>query len=106
MKILGIDKGYSSNSTTFKITVQETAGTGMKETNDNYIYPNPANSEIWFSNLSEESNSIQIFNLNGRKVLDQSIFTNPIDITTLEKGVFVVKLSNKEKVTCYNLIKE
>ena len=106
VRILGIDKGYSSNSTTFKITVQETAGTGMKETNDNYIYPNPANSEIWFSNLSEESNSIQIFNLNGRKVLDQSIFTNPIDITTLEKGVFVVKLSNKEKVTCYNLIKE
>ncbi len=106
VKILGIDNGYSSNSTTFKITVQETAGTGMKETNDDYIYPNPANSEIWFSNLSEESHSIQIFNMNGSKVLDQSICVNPIDISTLEKGVFVVKLRNKEKVTFYNLIKK
>ncbi len=106
VKVLGTDQGYSSNSTTFKITVQETAGTGMKETNNNYIYPNPANSEIWFSNLSEEINSIQIFNMNGSKVLDQSICTNPIDISTLEKGVFVVKLRKKEKVICYNLIKE
>lgn len=106
VRVLGIDKGYSSNSISFKITVQETSGTGMKEINDDYIYPNPANSEIWFSSLSEESNNIQIFDLKGRKVSDQSVCVNPVDISTLEKGVFIVKVSNKEKVSYYNLIKK
>lgn len=55
------------------------------------LYPNPANTYVSFSD--ERIESIQIFDLNGREVLQNN--SHYIFITSLSKGLYIVKGSSK-----------
>jgi hypothetical protein len=60
------------------------------------IYPNPANDfiEIQLSKNDLTSYDISIFDITSKEILSQSLQQNKIDVTTLNSGMYFVKLMN------------
>ncbi|KFF74252.1 hypothetical protein HX13_14090 [Chryseobacterium sp. P1-3] len=57
------------------------------------LYPNPANSKFFVQGLN--SGNIQVYDANGRKVINAQYTQNGIDINTLPKGTYIVKITDK-----------
>lgn len=84
--------------------------------NEVKIYPNPANQKINLVLDSDwnQSSTFEIFSINGVKI-DQDTYavsssnkllTKEIDITNLEKGVYVLRVESNGKIFSRQLIKE
>jgi len=83
------------------VSILEVDALGLK------IFPNPARDyiRVIIPGLREEA-VVQIFNVTGIKVFEQA-FTEPdfrIDISSLGKGVFVVKVISENKFSYRNLV--
>jgi serine protease AprX len=72
------------------------------------IFPNPIENFFTISNnISFNGYSVQIFNILGKKVLEQSKLTsNKIDISVLQKGVFLLKIQKGNQQKTLKLIKQ
>lgn len=61
------------------------------------MYPNPANKNVFVANLKSKNNSAEIFNAEGRKVLDVRVKQDgSIDISTLLPGIYFVNIKSSE----------
>ena len=74
---------------------------------DYSIYPNPSTGIVNINLGDNEYSTISIYDLNGKKV--KEVNTNELksltlDLSPLKKGVYVVKLSDKEKIVSKQLI--
>ena len=49
---------------------------------------------------------MHVFNLQGKQVLSKQIDSNPVDISNLEKGIYVVKLVCSENIMITKFVKE
>jgi hypothetical protein len=79
-------------------------GTGLSDT---YIYPNPS-SDFLYINSKQTPISIEIFNVLGQKVNNQTaIAFNKIDISKLKNGIYFIRLIyfDKKEAT-YKFIKK
>jgi uncharacterized protein (TIGR02145 family) len=70
------------------------------------LYPNPVTEKLYLKNSNYANSTIMIFDLQGKQVLCKQIDSNPIDISSLEKGIYVVKLVGSENVMITKFIKE
>ena len=70
------------------------------------MYPNPTNGNKVYFNLSENA-QIQIYNVLGKQVLNTKLSKddNTININTLSKGVYMVKITTGKQATLKKLIK-
>ena len=70
------------------------------------MYPNPTNGNKVYFNLSENA-KIQIYNVLGKQVLNTKLSKddNTININTLSKGVYMVKITTGKQATLKKLIK-
>lgn len=69
------------------------------------IYPNPAKNQIQIRNNHALSTEIRIFNLLGKQILYQSnIIENTIDVSTYNKGIYLVKLTIDGKSKTQKLV--
>lgn len=69
------------------------------------VYPNPANEFVKISS-SVDINRVEIYNLIGKKVISTSKITNNnLDVSSLSKGVYLMKLTSGESVASRKLIK-
>lgn len=94
------DSGCMSQS-----EIEDACTVGISNTishNDFLIYPNPAKTEISVDNNS--FTSCKIFNQLGKNVLHQTYPSNKIDISKLDKGVYVIELSSNKTKTRQKLI--
>jgi len=63
------------------------------------VYPNPTRGELMINsstsltNLNEIINKIEVFNLQGKLILQPT--TNPFDISTLPEGIYMVKVNGE-----------
>ncbi len=84
-----------------------TLGTADNNLNNTSIYPNPV---FDFLNIKTENTleAITIYDLSGRQVMrKEKISNNQINISTLSKGTYIVKLEVKEKQTeTFKIIKK
>jgi len=63
---------------------------------DFLIYPNPANNELFISGQNEtDLIEVSIYNQMGQKVLDEELVTNAIDVSSLNKGMYIIELVSK-----------
>ena len=66
------------------------------------LYPVPAKDVLHIKNMNSQIKSIQVFSLDGRKVIDKIINTNTqelsLDTSSLVSGAYFVNLSNKNQV--------
>ena len=72
------------------------------------IYPNPATDKVIINFYKRPSVDMKIYNIVGDCVLQYNLIynTNEIDISSLSKGVYVIKLTIEEKIIQQKLIKK
>lgn len=69
------------------------------------FYPNPvSNGCIHFANPTNELKQIEIFDLVGRKVLERNTLLNDIDLGSLKRGVYTLKVQVGDKITSAKLV--
>ena len=82
----------------------------VNRTNDILIYPNPANDIITIeeNSLINKNGLISIYNIQGQIVLEQTLqdAKSQIDISSLEKGVYFVKVNNRNGMQVRKVVKD
>lgn len=71
------------------------------------MYPNPAYNKVYVQCGNNENLRVQLLDLSGKQVLFKNIdTTNPeINISSLNSGIYIVRVSNGEKMFTEKLIK-
>lgn len=70
------------------------------------LYPNPATEKLNIKNSLDAKTTIKIIDLQGRQVLSKQTDPNPIDISNLERGIYIVRLVGSANVLIAIFIKE
>jgi zinc metalloprotease ZmpB len=93
--------GSDTKTCTFVITVGGALGVDEVIKNNLRIYPNPATTQITISGDAIEKLPITIYNIVGQKVLENTLKStkNIIDISSLDKGVYMIKFNDTNVVT-------
>jgi hypothetical protein len=71
------------------------------------IYPNPTMDKLFFTNLMDETYTVNIIDGIGERVLNQSLNSNGngIDCSQLANGIYFVLLSNAQKKLHFKFVK-
>jgi hypothetical protein len=86
--------------------------TGLSDLSDNkniYIFPNPANDNITIENSGIIKDAIiSIYNIQGQLLLQQTLkqTKTEIDISKFAKGLYILKIGNRESIAVKRFIKE
>lgn len=67
------------------------------------IYPNPANDVVTISTNSSAVKSVQMFDISGKQVLNVDT-DSTINVSTLSKGIYVVKIVEEGKTSTSKLV--
>jgi glycosidase len=72
------------------------------------VYPNPAKNELVIIKLPGTYNAVimDVFDLQGKRVLSKPVDSDPIDISNLEKGIYFAKLVCSENILITEFVKE
>lgn len=65
------------------------------------VYPNPGTGEFWISMPADQDVKIlRVFDINGKQLMQESNFkaSNPLDLTALKAGVYVLRLETQDGV--------
>ena len=93
--IYGAGYSYIGGSST-PVTVTASLGTSEVKNLKNGIYPNPAKDIVSF-NKSSDVKKVQITDLSGRLIIDQSKdFTKGINISNLKKGTYIITINGSD----------
>jgi len=71
--------------------------------NSSYFYPNPAQNEIKIKNNT--FTKVDIYDVNGRLVLESTNTKESIDISSIPAGIYIVKMGNENTQITERLIK-
>jgi len=80
-----------------------TAGVDDKNQLDISIYPNPTSDIVYIDGNYTQLEAV-VYDILGKQVINKSI-TNNIDVSQLEKGVYILQLSDGVKLTIQRIIK-
>ena len=96
------DLGTFTSFTPYNCTVLNTNGFNLSKV---AIHPNPAKNKIQISNLEVGSAEIRIFNVLGKQVFYQTKITkNTINISSFNKGIYLVNIKVNDKVKNQKLV--
>ena len=71
------------------------------------FFPNPVANELHIESEQAKIDQIEIYNLNGKQVLDVNFQKDqPIDVSSLAKGMYLVKIKTESGSLTKKLIKE
>jgi len=87
--------------------IQDAGTTGIIDITkkDFEIYPNPANN-VLFINTETENVLVSIFDLIGNLLINKQATNSEIDISNLQKGIYIVKIENKNKLIIKRFVKD
>ncbi len=74
--------------------------------NEVVIYPNPVSDQLFISSENTMIETITIYSLTGKKVVEVVSETNSIDVTTLSKGMYFVEISSASGKSVKKFIKK
>lgn len=107
----------SAGDSIFKssLTVAESTVTGISDNTDNlsdniHVYPNPVNNNFQLTNsISDNSEEItlSIFTVDGKLIrhIENTNYNSTIDVTSLTKGNYLLKIEDKKNITFKRLVK-
>lgn len=72
------------------------------------IYPNPANDQLTINGLGNTPTTITVMNINGSVITQRSANTptQQVDVSALSKGLYIIKISSKERTITERFIKQ
>jgi hypothetical protein len=105
---------YNATGCNSQAEVESACGVGYKESNTSenqlYIHPNPSSTQITIETPTTlfKNAILTIYNINGQQFITHQITesTTVIDVSTLEHGVYIVKVTDERTVQVGKLIKQ
>ena len=86
---------------------ENTLSTPDLSISDLVIYPNPVNHTLKIKSSSDISDRIAtVFDLNGKRVLNQKVVQNSIDVSTLQNGLYFLRIESDGKVVNRKFLKK
>lgn len=79
------------------VTLDNLVSISENNKQDVIIYPNPVQDKLFFNNIDENS-QILIYNLNGELLRKIYNTLNYIDVGDLYNGLYIIKISSREKI--------
>ncbi len=67
------------------------------------IYPNPVTDKLYITN--NKNSIISIYSLEGQKIMEQKISGNSINLSKLNRGIYILELNNGKKIYRQKIIK-
>ena len=61
-----------------------------------FAYPNPCSSIVRFNEI--DAVSVKVFAINGKTVLSAKVYDNAIDVSSLDRGVYVIQVADRDGV--------
>lgn len=79
----------------------------MDFVNDISVFPNPASEYIIVDVAGESESRLMVYNTTGQIILNRFGIINkePIDISALEKGIYILRIETKSQVSTFKFIK-
>ncbi len=75
--------------------------------NSAYFYPNPAQKELFLSAIDVQAvNTIEIFDVLGKKIYAQDDYTTAINIEHLPQGIYLLSFYENDVKKVTKIIKE
>ena len=68
------------------------------------VYPNPVETSLYFSGLNEISR-VTLYDLTGKLHLDATT-NSSLDLSSLKKGIYILKLDNTKSSNIYKIVKQ
>jgi len=80
--------------------------TGIVTINDKAIsvYPNPTNSILYVNGM--ENANIQLFDLTGKLLINQQNADNQINVSSLQNGIYSIKITNESGTVIRKFVKQ
>lgn len=69
------------------------------------LYPNPTENIFWLSGITEKHFTTEVFDVTGKMIL-QTQDMNQTDISSLETGMYIVKVTEADKKYTFNVVKK
>lgn len=98
----------STDEITLDFKVELYSLTELSSDNEVSVYPNPFKNVIQFKNPNEEKHNITILNSVGKIVLKSTIISKfkTMDLSELQKGVYLIRLSNENYTKSMKIVKD
>ena len=98
-------EGFSSNVGDFTLSVSSTLGVEDNEIEDLRIYPNPVvGNYVTIATSMTGDKFVEVFDLNGRKVISTTLFNDDLDVTNLVSGFYTTRVTIAGKTSVSKLI--
>jgi len=92
---------------TLTINEGQTLSVEDQELTDVVIYPNPVQDMIYISTAADITNRVvSVFDINGKRVINHKLMNNALKVSTLQSGVYILRLEANGKVMNRKFIKE
>lgn len=99
--------GTPAPNTVYRFTPTSTLSTNTFENSWATLYPNPVKEVLNFSTKENiETKSVEVFNMLGQLVLALPNPTNSINVSTLTKGNYLIKITTEKGIANSKFIKE
>ena len=88
--------GTAKAITTYQSYIRIYSAIGINDVNANIyqIYPNPASDFIKINSPENKALHVEIFDLNGRKLIDKEISNESLNIKQLKSGIYNLRIGN------------
>ena len=67
------------------------------------IYPNPSFDYIFIE--TQDELEVTVFDLKGKKIFSNQV-SNRLDIRSLEKGIYIIRINEGEKILFHKILKK
>jgi len=108
--IIATDNYGASVSDTFNLTIHsELIGIEQITVKDNLIiYPQPCKDDIhiYWDNALSKIEQFQLYTIDGQFIKEGGLKSNSINVSDLNKGLFIIRIKTKEKIITKKLIVE
>jgi len=92
---------------TLTVTEGQTLSVEDEELTDVVIYPNPVQDILNISTAANLTNRVaSVFDINGKRVINQKLTNSTLKVSTLQSGVYILRLEANGKVMNRKFIKE
>ena len=90
------DVNFTNVVSNLTVTAQYSITTSINTNHEKTvrIYPNPTTNGLLYIKSDEPINEINIYDLTGRKVFNSKNSANPINVSSLSNGVYLIKVDN------------
>jgi hypothetical protein len=88
-----------------KVTTSATFGVAKNDIDGLNVYPNPVkNGKLFISSNSGDAKTVGVYDILGKQVLLKEVTSGQVDVSGLNKGVYVLKITEAGKTSTRKIV--